>query len=251
VNQSHENYRSAFVTGGARGIGKEIVRKLCGAGYEVTFSYNSSGDAARNLVSELSELGGRVSAVKLSLSELARGSAGHEILQRIMASDIVVNNAATSEEVPFEELTHGQWIAILENNLIAPSRVAAIAIPGMIRREFGRIINIASIGGQTGGVNQFHYAASKAGLISLSKSLSNRYSNHGITANSVSPGLVLTDMSAAELSRDDGQKKLSRVPIGRVGTPVEVANVVAFIASDEASYLTGQTINVNGGSFLG
>ena len=121
----------------------------------------------------------------------------------------------------------------------------------MLKRGWGRIINITSIGGQWGGFNQVHYAAAKAGLINLTRSLSRIYSGQGITTNAVAPGLVHTEMSARELESEAGKEKVRSIPIGRIATIEEVAQVVVFLASDAASYITGQTINVNGGMYFG
>ena len=123
-------------------------------------------------------------------------------------------------------------------------------LPNMMKSGWGRIINIASIGGQWGGINQVHYAASKAGLINLTRSIAKIYSSYGITCNSVSPGLVQTDMASREIGSKEGQEKLKNIPIGRVGTTSEIASAVGFLASDEASYITGQTINLNGGMYF-
>lgn len=121
----------------------------------------------------------------------------------------------------------------------------------MLENRWGRIVNIVSIGGQWGGYNQVHYAAAKAGLINLTQSLAKIYSKYGITANAVSPGLVATDMTYAELSTEAGKEKVEKIPIGRTGTVVEIGCVVRFLCSEEASYITGQTINVNGGMYFG
>jgi acetoacetyl-CoA reductase/3-oxoacyl-[acyl-carrier protein] reductase len=121
----------------------------------------------------------------------------------------------------------------------------------MIQRGWGRIINITSIGGQWGGFNQVHYAASKAGLINLTRSLAKLYSQNGITSNAVAVGLVQTDMSAAELATDAGRAKVKSIPCGRVGTLQDISEAVAFLASDQSDYITGQTINLNGGMYFG
>ena len=121
----------------------------------------------------------------------------------------------------------------------------------MVKQGWGRIINIASIGGQWGGFNQVHYAAAKAGLISLTRSMAKIYSKYGITTNAVSPGLVGTDMVQRELNTEAGQEKVRNIPVRRIATPEEVTNVVVFLASEGASYITGQTINVNGGMYFG
>ncbi len=137
--------------------------------------------------------------------------------------------------------------AMLSVNLRAPFLTSQHVLAHMKNQKWGRVINIVSIGGQWGGVNQIHYAAAKAGLIGLTRSIAKTYSGHGVTCNAVSPGLVATDMSDAELGRPDGQRKLAQIPVGRVAQPVEVAEAVAFLASDRAAYITDQTLNVNGG----
>ena len=121
----------------------------------------------------------------------------------------------------------------------------------MKKQKWGRVVNITSIGGQWGGFNQVHYAAAKAGLINLTRSLAKIYSKYGITTNAIAPGLVLTDMAKKELGTAAGKKKVANVPIDRIASPKEIANVVAFLCSNEASYITGQTINVNGGMYFG
>src|SRR6185503_4918583 len=136
-------------------------------------------------------------------------------------------------------------------NLRAPVVCAQTVLPAMLERGWGRIVNISSIGGQWGGVNQVHYALAKAGLNNLSRSLAKLYSARGVTANTVAIGLVETEMSAPELQTAAGKEKVRAIPIGRVATPDEVAGIVVFLASEAASYLTGQTINVNGGMYFG
>ena len=132
-------------------------------------------------------------------------------------------------------------------NLRGPFICAQECLPDMIERGWGRIVNITSIGGQWGGFNQVHYSASKAGLINLTRSLAKLYSGKGVTTNAVAIGLVQTDMSAAELATEAGQEKVMTIPRGRLGTVQDIADTVAFLASDQADYITGQTINLNGG----
>ena len=129
--------------------------------------------------------------------------------------------------------------------------LSQLILPNMIRMKWGRIINISSIGGQWGGYNQVHYASSKAGLINFSQSLARLYSNKGITANNVAIGLVKTDMSANEISSELGKKKIKNIPIERLGTVQDISNTVLFLCSDKSSYITGQTINLNGGMYFG
>lgn len=165
--------------------------------------------------------------------------------------DVLVNNAAIAQEKPFAHITDEDWDNMLAVNLRGAFAFSQEVIPAMVKNQWGRIINVTSIGGQWGGFNQVHYAASKAGLISLTRSLARIYSGEGMTANAVAPGLVATVMSDNELESGVGKEKVKDVPAGRIATLSEVAEVVAFLASDEASYITGQTINVNGGMYFG
>ena len=165
--------------------------------------------------------------------------------------NILINNAAIAQEKPFETITDEDWDNMMAINLRGPFILCQEVIPDMIEQGWGRIINICSVGGQLGGINQVHYAAAKAGLINLTKSLARIYSKNGITSNAVSPGLVDTDMAAQELTTPAGKEKVRNIPIGRIATAEEIANVVVFLASEKASYITGQTINVNGGMYFG
>jgi len=164
---------------------------------------------------------------------------------------ILVNNAAISQEKPFDTITDEDWDHMLAVNLRGPFAFSQEVLLGMIKNRWGRIVNIASIGGQWGGHNQVHYAAAKAGLINFTRSIAKIYSKHGITCNAVSPGLVQTDMSSHELETEVGKEKVKNIPVGRIGTVEEVASAVLYLCSDEASYITGQTINVNGGMYFG
>ena len=165
--------------------------------------------------------------------------------------DILVNNAAMAQEKPFETITDEDWSQMLAVNLQGPFICAQEVLPDMLAQNWGRIVNISSVGGQWGGFNQVHYAAAKAGLINFTRSLAKIYGGRGIVANAVSPGLVATRMAAAELTSEAGRQKVAQIPAGRTGTIDEVAAVVAFLASERASYVLGQTINVNGGQYFG
>lgn len=243
--------RKAFVTGGARGIGRGIVGQLLSQGFHVVFTYSRSTAQVESVYEEFREQQQFLEAIKLDLVEVSSAHVPAYVRSHLESASVIVNNAALSDEKPFTEIDSSDWNAMLAVNLIAPAQLLRIAIPPMLERKWGRVVNIVSIGGQTGGVNQVHYAASKAGLISLTRSISNLYSSKGVTCNAVSPGLIETDMSRAELSRSDGQSKLMSIPIGRVGRVEDVAPIVGFLASEEAGYITGQVVNVNGGTYLG
>jgi NAD(P)-dependent dehydrogenase (short-subunit alcohol dehydrogenase family) len=244
--------RVALVTGGSRGIGRGIAEALARGDVRVALTYQQESAKAAEVAAGITKAGG--TAVALSLIVEDRGSVKRamESVQRSLGPiDILVNNAAIAQEKPFPEITDADWDRMLAVNLRGPFACSQEVIPGMLERKWGRIVNISSIGGQWGGMNQVHYAVAKAGLNNLTRSLAKLYSARGITSNTVAIGLVQTDMSGPELDTPAGREKVRNIPVGRVATVDEVANVVAFLASEEASYVTGQTINVNGGMYFG
>jgi len=244
--------KTALVTGGSRGIGRGIAVALAEAGASVMLTYESNKELAARAVQDIEKGGGRAGAVHMSLgSRESIKRALSETRKAFGAVDILVNNAAVAQEKPFEEITDEDWDLMLALNLRGAFVSCQEALPGMLQVGFGRIVNVTSVGGQWGGLNQVHYAASKAGLISLTMSVARIFSNRGVTCNAVSPGLVMTDMAAQEIDSEMGREKIRNIPMGRVGTIREVADVVVFLASSAASYVTGQTININGGMYFG
>lgn len=240
--------RVAWVTGGSRGIGKAIAEALIARGYRVAVGYHAHRAGAEALAA------GRSAVLPVEVDVSSADSverAAAEIDHRLGVVDILVNNAGIAQMKPFLELTDGDWEQMLSVNLLGAVRCARLVVPAMTSRGFGRIVNISSVGGQWGGVYQVHYAASKAALINFTKSLAKLYSNVGICANAVTPGLIETDMIKQEMSAADARKRVEGIPAGRLGSAEEVASAVAYLCSDEAGYITGQTINVNGGMYLG
>ncbi len=237
-----------LVTGGSRGIGKSIAIKLANKENLVIISYKNNKKYAEEVVNFIEEKGGEAFSIKLDISSY---KSIEEIIKNIKLKydsvDILVNNAGISQEKPFLDISLSDWDDMLKTNLGGAFFLSKLCIPDMIKNKWGRIINISSIGGQWGGFNQVHYAASKAGLISLTQSLAKIYSKDGITTNAIAPGLISTDMANNELNTEHGKNKIKNIPVGRVGTTNEVASAVEFLISDEASYITGQTINLNGG----
>lgn len=236
----------AFVTGGSGGIGKSICLKLIKSGFYVAVGYKTNKKDANNLTKKNHAI-----AIQVDITSRKSIKRGIQSCKKFFDQniDVLINNAAISQEKPFEKISDADWDHMFASNLRGAFSFSQEVIPYMIKNKWGRIVSVASIGGQWGGRNQIHYAASKAGLINLTTSLAKLYSKNGITINAVSPGLVKTEMIANELKTTSGKNKIKQIPIGRIADTDEVANVVNFLCSDEASYITGQTINVNGGMY--
>jgi len=244
--------KNAIVTGGSRGIGKAIAIALAKEGINVALTYKTNREKALSVVEEIESKSNRAICIKLdqrSREDIRKVI--EEVHKKFGKINILINNAAIAQEKPFETITDDDWDNMIAVNLRGPFILCQEVIPDMIEQGWGRIINICSVGGQLGGINQVHYAAAKAGLINLTRSIARIYSTYGITSNAVSPGLVDTDMVAEELTTPAGKEKVRSIPIGRIATAEEIANVVVFLASEKASYITGQTINVNGGMYFG
>lgn len=236
--------KAVFITGGSRGIGKSLVETFASAGYRTGFTWCSTEITlsdydcpTNNLLPVQCDISSRES-IRLALDKCR---------ERFGPVSILINNAAIAQEKPFATITDSDWQRMMLVNLQAPFMLAQEVLPDMHSQSWGRIINITSIGGQWGGKNQVHYAAAKAGLINLTRSLSKLYSSQGIQTNAIAIGLVKTDMTEAELTREDGKEKVATIPIGRIAETADVASVAMFLASEGARYITGQTINVNGG----
>jgi NAD(P)-dependent dehydrogenase (short-subunit alcohol dehydrogenase family) len=241
----------ALITGGDRGIGKAIVQDLSDHGAKVAFTFYEQKNAAHSFVRQLKRNGREAMSIQLDISNRKGVQDAISIVQNSLGViEVLVNNAAMTQEKSFEFITDEDWDRMLAVNLRGPFMAIQEVLPEMIRQRWGRIVNITSIGGQWGGFNQVHYATAKAGLINLTRSIAKIYSMDGITCNAVAPGLVSTDMARKELNTKAGRQKVKRIPAGRISTPEEVAGVVGFLASAAASYITGQTINVNGGMYF-
>lgn len=239
--------RRAFVTGSGRGLGAAIATRLATDGFEVILHARSSVRAAEELAAKILRSGGKASVVAFDLAD--SNQMAHAI-RSVGHVDVLVNNAALAQIVPFGQISSLDYDQIFEVNLKAPFFLSQYFLPGMVKSSWGRIVNLASIGGEWGGTRQIHYATAKAGLIGLTRSIAKSYANCGITANAISPGLVETDMLLETSSEDELSALVASIPVGRLAQPEEVASAVAFIVSEEASYITGQTLRVNGGMLL-
>jgi len=238
-----KNNKLVLVTGASRGIGETIADYFDTQAYDVIYGYNNT--IPKNINNNFS--------IQIDISNRKSiRNAMKQIEQNFKRPiDILVNNAAIAQEKPFLELTDDDWQEMFDINLQGAFRVTQEVLPDMIKTRWGRIINITSIGGQWGGFNQVHYAASKAALINFTQSIAKLYSKEGITSNAIAIGLVETDMSKNELNTVAGQEKVKNIPIGRLGTKDEIAKIAFFLASEDASYITGQTLNANGGMYFG
>jgi len=235
--------RKALVTGATGGIGGGIARALHARGAEVVLS-----GTRREVLDKLAaELGERVHVVPANLADTAEVEALVPAAEEAMGGlDILVNNAGITRDNLFMRMKDEEWDAVLAVNLTSAFRLSRAAVKGMMRRRFGRIISIGSIVGATGNPGQGNYAAAKAGLVGMTKALAAEVASRGITVNCVAPGFIATPMTDA-LNEKQRESILGNVPAGRLGTSEEVAAAVVYLASDEAAYVTGHTLHVNGG----
>jgi 3-oxoacyl-[acyl-carrier protein] reductase len=235
--------KRALVTGASGGIGAAIARSLYGQGAAVTLAGRRL-DALDTLASELGE---RASVAEADLAQPGAADALAEAAtSRMGGVDILVNNAGLTRDNLALRLKDEDWQAVLDVNLTAAFRLSRACLRGMLRQRWGRIISITSIVGATGNPGQANYAASKAGLVGMSKALAVEVASRGITVNCVAPGFIVTAMTEA-LNEAQREALTQRIPCARLGEPADVAACVAFLASPEAAYITGQTIHVNGG----
>jgi 3-oxoacyl-[acyl-carrier protein] reductase len=240
--------RVALVTGASRGIGAAIARRLASQGARVVAAART--DNARPVAEDVTRTGGHAEAITLDVTDgSATETAMAGIVERPGRIDILVNNAGITRDQLLLRMKRDDWDAVLTTNLTAAFALTQAALKSMIRQRQGRIISISSVVGQSGNAGQANYAASKAGLIGFTKAVALEVASRGITANVVAPGLIETDMtqSIAEKAREQWE---SRIPLRRLGTPDDVAAAVCFLASDEASYITGQVLAVNGGMYM-
>jgi 3-oxoacyl-[acyl-carrier protein] reductase len=246
--------KAAIITGGSRGIGAAAVKLFAQAGADVVFTYNKAKDAAKLIETEAGKHGTRVEAFKADVSrhEANKKLVDHAI-SRLGRLDIVVANAGVwnLEDLPIEKMTEKQWDEMMQTNLKSVYSLIHFAVPHMIKQKSGKIIPITSTAAQRGESFHTHYGASKGAVVSLVKGLSTELARHNILVNSIAPGWVATDMSNPVLETKHGQKMAAAaIPLGRPATAEEIAGPILFLASDLANFLTGEIINVNGGSVL-
>jgi 3-oxoacyl-[acyl-carrier protein] reductase len=238
----------AIVTGASRGIGRAIALLLASRGAQVVAA--ARGDNAAETVSAIQSAGGRAEAVSADVTEPASVDALVQgTVERHGRLDILVNNAGIARDQLILRMKRDDWDAVLATNLTAAFTCTQAAIKPMIRQRSGRVVSISSVVGQAGNAGQSNYAASKAGLIGFSRALARELASRQVTVNVVAPGLIETDMTRSLTERSQGDWA-SQIPLGRIGRPDEVAAAVCFLASDEAAYITGQVLAVNGGMYM-
>lgn len=242
--------RVAFVTGASQGIGRACALALAEAGAEVALGARNV-EKLTAVAREIEGLGRKALVVELDVSKPESIAAGvQKTLQTSGKIEILVNNAGITKDNLILRMKPQDWEAVMRTNLDAVYHTVRAVLPGMVRQRYGRIINIASLVAQAGNAGQANYIASKAGVIGLTRAVAVEVASRNITVNAVSPGFIATAMTE-KLSEELRQKILSMVPMGRMGTDREVAYAVRFLASEEAAYITGHVLNVNGGMYMG
>jgi 3-oxoacyl-[acyl-carrier protein] reductase len=242
--------RVALVTGASQGIGRSCALKLASTGATVALAARNP-EKLNELVREITGAGGKAAAFTVDVSDEAQiKSACRAAITQFGKIDILVNNAGITRDQLVMRMKRSDWDAVLSTNLTSAYLSIQQVIGSMLKQRWGRIINIASVFGQMGQAGQANYAASKAGLIGLTMAIAREVGSRTITCNAVAPGLIETAMTAG-LGDEFKQNAVKQIPLGRVGSPEDVANAVAYLASEEASYITGHVLNVNGGLLMG
>jgi 3-oxoacyl-[acyl-carrier protein] reductase len=245
--------KTAIITGGGRGIGRAITLALAQRKIDVVVTYLTRRDVCEQTAADVRAAGCEALVVQADVTQ-------RESVRRLVSTvtekfgriDVLVNNAGILQQKPFNTITDEDWDTMLVTNLKSVFLCSQEIMPVMARQRGGAIINISSSGGQLGGMLAVHYAVSKAGVISLTRSLARVGAPDRIRVNCVTPGLIETEMSEKEIRSEVGQQKISReIPLRRAGLAAEVAGAVVFLATEESAYITGQSINVNGGLYMG
>ena len=242
--------RVAIVTGGSRGIGRAISTALAAAGATVVVNYRGNAAAADETIAAITASGGKAIAIQ---ADVANGDDVKRLFSEVNSAygrlDILVNNAGITRDTLMMRMKDDDWDAVLDTNLKSQFLTTRAAISTMVRARYGRIINITSVVGLMGNAGQANYAAAKAGIIGFTKSVAREIGSRSITVNAVAPGFIDTELTA--VLNDDMREALKKqIPLGRLGSPEDVAGVVTFLASDQAAYITGQTFNCDGGMVM-
>lgn len=243
--------KTALVTGGSRGIGRAICKALAEAGADVAFTYREREDEAAQVTRELEALGARPLALRMDVADRASVEAAFErVKTRWPGLHVLINNAGINKPTDFDQITDADWDHILGVNLKGPFVVTQTFWPLLVAAKGASVVHIGSVSGQYGGPRTAHYAASKAGLISLGQVIARFGAKHAIRSNTLAAGLISSEMAATALSNPAVAAAAASIPMGRMGAPDEVARACVFLASDASSYVTAQTLSVNGGLYF-
>ena len=244
--------RVALVTGGSRGIGRAVALELAGRGAAVVVNYNKSSDAADEVVKQIQEAGGKAAAFQADVSDFKQAEALVKFaIETFGDLSILVNNAGITKDTLIMMMSEADWDAVINTNLKSTFNCSKAAVRHMMRKRYGRIVNMSSVSAQRGGgvFGKVPYSSAKAAILGFTKSLAREIADTGVTVNAVTPGAVDTNIRVG--STDEQEAKLARdIPIGRTATTEEVAAIITFLSSDDASYLTGTTVDINGASYV-
>ncbi len=242
--------KSALVTGASRGIGRSIALQLAEEGYNVAVNYAGSKEKAEAVVEEIKAKGVDSFAIQANVADADEVKAMiKEVVSQFGSLDVLVNNAGITRDNLLMRMKEQEWDDVIDTNLKGVFNCIQKATPQMLRQRSGAIINLSSVVGAVGNPGQANYVATKAGVIGLTKSAARELASRGITVNAVAPGFIVSDMTDA-LSDELKEQMLPQIPLARFGQDTDIANTVAFLASDKAKYITGQTIHVNGGMYM-
>ena len=242
--------RTILVTGGSRGIGRGICRAFAGSGNRIYFNYASAAEAAAETEKLIAEAGGKGTGMQVNVaSEKEVAEFVGRALDETGRIDVLVNNAGITRDGLIVRMKETDWDDVVNINLKGTFNCIKAVSKAMIKQRSGRIINVSSVVGVSGNPGQANYVASKAGIIGLTKAVAKELAPRGITANAVAPGYIATEMTTS-LSEKAREIMVNQIPLGRVGTPEDIAAAVVFLASDQAAYITGQVIHVNGGMYM-
>ena len=240
----------ALVTGGSRGIGRAIAIELAKEGASVAINYAGNVKAAEEVKSIIESMGGKAIIIQADVSdEKAAGEMVEKVVAEFDKIDILVNNAGITRDNLFIRMKSEDWNAVINTNLNSMFNCAKVASKYMMKKRTGKIINMTSVSGIMGNIGQTNYSAAKAGVIGFTKSLARELASRGITVNAVAPGFIETDMTAV-MPEKVKEQVVTSIPLGKMGKPEDIANAVLFLASDKASYITGQVVKVDGGMVM-
>ena len=243
--------RIALVTGGMGGIGEAICTKLADQGYRVLVTHSPHRSGAAEWIADMAKHGYELKAYEVDVSDF---DSCQKMVTKIHAEvgniDILINNAGITKDTTFKKMTKVDWDAVINTNLNSVFNMTKPVVDGMVERGWGRVINISSVNGQKGAFGQTNYSAAKAGMHGFTKALAQEVARKGVTVNTVSPGYIGTKMVMAIPKEVLDSKILPQIPVGRLGQPEEVAGLIVYLASDEAAFITGANISINGGQHM-